>query len=128
MLSSNFDQSHRLSSIVSDLQERLKTIENLIQRGGSKAPSSSNLDDVLTPTSNSTARISESQAGIVNPTTQTFQSHAHGDSQAIARISNEPEEHNAIDGMAITVSEGGQESFFGGLLTTHLTIIPADSL
>lgn len=125
-LRSNFDWRPLPSSVVSDLQQRLKAIEGLI-RGGGGAPSSFQ-DDVLTPSSNPTAARSESQAGTVHSTTPHVQSHTHGDSQAIAQISNGPEEHNAIDGMAITVSEGDQASFFGGLLTPHLTICPTDSL
>ncbi|KIW41961.1 uncharacterized protein PV06_05555 [Exophiala oligosperma] len=95
-LRSNFDWRPLPSSVVSDLQQRLKAIEGLI-RGGGGAPSSFQ-DDVLTPSSNPTAARSESQAGTVHSTTPHVQSHTHGDSQAIAQISNGPEEHNAIDG------------------------------
>lgn len=104
---------------MSDLQERLKTIENLIQLSQLGAIPLSD-GAAVTPTSNppsgapqgfassTNTRLAASQYQTVPPTPASLRG-----PQSVGRLFSEPERSNAIDGMAITVSEGVQSAFFG---------------
>lgn len=105
---------------MSELQERLKAIEKLVQQTRQGEGQLAQLS-ALSPVSNPSTRSFEHRSipdNAKTPTSQNISSWSsrlsrQDEPQSIGTISSEPEGDNAIDGMAITVSEGNQSAFFG---------------